>query len=169
MKPIPNFPGYFATKNGRIWSAKRVDRLGRRYGGYYLRPGRNGGGYFFVNLSIRGIRHVKMIHTLVLLAFRGIRPAGFVSRHLDNNKHNNRADNLEWTHPSVNSQDRVKFNSLKGERNGSNILTNKQVLYIKKHLGKIPVKGLAEKFNVARETIYNIKHGTRWGWLKCGM
>jgi len=34
MKQIPGFPNYCATKDGRVWNKKRVDRLGRPCGGY---------------------------------------------------------------------------------------------------------------------------------------
>ena len=94
MKEIPDFPNYFITENGEVWSAKR---------NIFLTP-HNDRGYLTVNLSNNGIRQIKKIHRLVAEAFIP-NPNNYPQiNHKDENKLNNNVDNLEWCTQKYNCQ-----------------------------------------------------------------
>ena len=70
-----------------------------------------------VTLKNTGKRSTRYIHHLVLLAFSGERPDGYIARHLNDIPSDNRAENLAWGTASENTRDSV--------RNGSNRNTRK--------------------------------------------
>lgn len=55
----------------------------------------NGLGYLLVVLCQEGKRKNFLVHRLVVEAFIGVIPKGFVVNHKDENKHNNNVENLE--------------------------------------------------------------------------
>lgn len=60
-------------------------------------------GYFMVAMSGPFLRRAYL-HHVVAEAFIGARPAGYVINHMDGNKQNNCAKNLEYITPSENSK-----------------------------------------------------------------
>ena len=83
------YEDYSVTNFGEIISHKRKkDRV--------LKPGDNGRGYLGVVLSLNGNLKFTKIHRLVAKAFcKGYSPKLEVN-HIDENKTNNNANNLEW-------------------------------------------------------------------------
>lgn len=61
-----------------------------------------------VGLCREGKKHNVNVHTAVAEAFLGVRPDGFVCRHLDGDRDNNSLPNLAWGTPSENSLDAVR-------------------------------------------------------------
>ena len=57
---------------------------------------KRGGNYAFINLSKEGKRVNRNVHTLVAYAFLGDRPEEKLIHHIDENRMNPRADNLEY-------------------------------------------------------------------------
>lgn len=101
--------GYWVSNHGRVWAESRDVPCGARDGSRHTRRkrGRILGmnlsplGYYRVNIN----RKVLHVHTLVAKAFIGDhRSAGMTVNHIDLDKTNNRADNLEW----VSSADNVR-------------------------------------------------------------
>jgi hypothetical protein len=90
---------YFVTSGGQIWSFKRNTPVLRR-------PGLNGGGYLQVQLSIDGRFRMHLVHRLVAEHFvDNPKPSAFkVVHHIDHNKQNNAAANLQWTTQSDNTR-----------------------------------------------------------------
>ena len=74
-----------------------ISNLGRvRRNGKILKPRKNAGGYFQVNLYKNGIVKQSYIHRLVAYAFLP-NPQNLPQiNHKDENKSNNTVDNLEW-------------------------------------------------------------------------
>ena len=69
-----------------------------------LKPATAAGGYLFVDLRRNKASFNKRIHHLVAEAFIGDRPKGMVVHHIDGNKQNNNATNLEYlTHYHIRS------------------------------------------------------------------
>jgi hypothetical protein len=62
-------------------------------------------GYFEVILFAKPRRERALVHVLVLEAFVGPRPFGYVTRHLNGIRSDNRVTNLAWGTTSENSQD----------------------------------------------------------------
>jgi hypothetical protein len=109
-RPIAGRPGYEVSDFGRVRSLDRVVRRlqhGRlvdvHYKGVMLRLNPAGNGYLNVNLG-RG--RSARVHSLVLEAFVGPRPAGHQAAHADGDKLNNAAANLRWATPQENNADK---------------------------------------------------------------
>lgn len=94
MKKI--FPGYYATKDGRIWSTKQNK---------YLKTRKNNKGYDLVNISIDGKVKTYSVHRLVAKAFLNNPKNLPTINHKDGNKTDNAVSNLEWTSQSDNELD----------------------------------------------------------------
>lgn len=60
-------------------------------------------GYLQVQLNKDGAAETRLVHTLVAEAFLGPRPAGQQINHIDHDKTNNAASNLEYVTPKENA------------------------------------------------------------------
>lgn len=96
-KDVVGFEGLYQVSNkGNIYSVERRDSRGYRCGGRMLTPAYNSRGYLNVNLSKNGKSKTKKVHRLVAETFIP-NPKGFLEiNHKDENKSNNRVENLEW-------------------------------------------------------------------------
>ena len=94
-RKIKDYPDYKVSSDGRVRSLKT---------GTNMKPSISNAGYLMVKL-FDGKRHrPKAIHRLVAETFcNGYKP-GFEVNHLDGNKHNNSASNLEWCSHSENTR-----------------------------------------------------------------
>ena len=95
LTPIPEFPGYRITRDGRIWSLKS--------GRWLL--GRSQDGYARMKLRRAGRDVMKMAHVLVAETFIGPKPDGLQVRHLNGNPADNRVENLAWGTSSENESE----------------------------------------------------------------
>ena len=87
-KPIKGFPQYYISSFGRVWS----DKQNRRF----LNTPKDGCGYCHARLYIGAKQYSRLVHRLVAEAFVD-NPNGYKEvNHKDEDKNNNRADNLEW-------------------------------------------------------------------------
>lgn len=73
-------------------------------------------GYLKVNLSGVGQPRTFAVHTLVLNAFEGPRPDGYVARHLNGNPLDNRRENLCWGTLEENMQDAIRHGTNRNAR-----------------------------------------------------
>jgi hypothetical protein len=93
-RDIPGYEGLYKVSSlGRVYST-RTKR--------YLKPANNGHGYMFVGLHLANEIKKPYVHRLVAKAFV---PNPFKKtevNHIDGNKTNNAANNLEWLTPSEN-------------------------------------------------------------------
>lgn len=126
-KPIPNYEGLYEVSNyGRVKSCNRENKYLNRFGTEINRPIRGriltartgSNGYLFVELWKRNKRKQRTVHSLVLEAFIGPRPEGYVCCHYDDVRTNNYVGNLRWGTPSDNAFDKIK--------NGRNTNVNKK-------------------------------------------
>lgn len=92
---IPDTGGVYEVSNlGQVRSVDHIDSMGRVQKGRVLRCGDNGKGYLHVRLSRR---RQDYVHRLVAAAFVE-NPDGLTEiNHIDGDKSNNAAENLEWT------------------------------------------------------------------------
>ena len=88
-KEIKGFPGYWVNSYGRVWSD---------YSKRWLKPAPNSKGYLRVGLRNNNHQSLKAIHRLVAEAFVPNDDPEHKDTidHIDGNKTNNRADNLQW-------------------------------------------------------------------------
>ncbi len=167
MKQIPNFPSYCVTKDGRVWSKKRLKAKGG-----WVKQHFNSAGYLNITLSERGKPHQRMIHLLVLETYVGPCPKSMEARHLDGNKLNNKLGNLKWGTRSENQLDAVRHGTAQGLKNtgskhGCSKLFEGQVrlIFNAYHNRGFTQKRLADYFGVSRSTIGNITSKKLWRYL----
>jgi hypothetical protein len=90
-KEIPNTNGrYFASNYGNIKSFTKHES------GLIMKPRTDYMGYHMVNLWQDGKRKTYRVHVLVCLAFLGQTPKGSNIDHKDQDKQNNKLDNLQF-------------------------------------------------------------------------
>lgn len=113
--PIPGYPFYEASDQGRIRSIDRtVD--GRPYRGTVLSSRISNSGYVLVDVrDADGAKQTRTAHTLVLWAFRGHRPRGMEARHLNGEPTDNRLENLEWGTKAENTEDQFRHGRARAE------------------------------------------------------
>jgi hypothetical protein len=132
-----------------------------------LRPGRGRNGYLTVNLSEVGCnRRSHYVHHLVAAAFVGTRPAGpagYDINHLDGNKSNNVATNLEYTSRAGNVLHAHRIGLRKGHQTFGEAsphakLTQQQADEIRTLYAstKMSVRDLAKQFRISADAIRRI-------------
>lgn len=96
-RTIPAAPGYSVSNTGLVRSEQRVlimkNGIQKTVRTKILRQHKAGSGYLAVHI---GNKRRDYVHRLVALAFIGNPPPGCEVNHIDENKENNNADNLEW-------------------------------------------------------------------------
>jgi hypothetical protein len=145
FKKITGFLDYQVSDLGRVWSDKSKK---------HLKLILDDKGYLCVNLYNCGIKKRKKIHQLVAEAFLNHTPNGYtiVVDHIDNNKKNNRVDNLQLITPRKNSsKDRVGSSKYTGVSWHKNRLKWQSSIQIN---GKFKYLGVFESEENARDA-YN--------------
>lgn len=178
-RPCRELGGLLEVSNlGRVRSVTRLvdvparTRMGRLQPPFqFEKPGRilsqcvGKNGYYEVAHRVGGKRMKYRTHRLVARAFV---PGFFEDAHvdhLDGNKLNNRADNLEWVTMKENTQ-RQWANGLvdlRGSAHPGSKLTREQAAAVKLLAENgFPGALIGEWFGIKRDTVYAIKHGERW-------
>lgn len=168
-RDVSNFEGYYQVSNfGRVRGLPRTDRLGRRINPKVLTLQRDKDGYSVVNLTKNeNVKAVK-VHRLVAIAFLSNECGLPEVNHIDGNKSNNRADNLEWcTHKSNHVHARkTGLICQTGESSVNHKLTYEEVKFIRTNCvkgdPKFGVTALARLFGVSAPTVSRIVNGIRW-------
>ena len=102
-KKIEGYEGFYeVSSDGQVRSMDRVDSADRKLKGRTLKMRQAPNGYLFVHLCINGIKAGKSVHRLVAEAFHG--DSDKWVNHINGDKLDNRAENLEWMTPSENAQ-----------------------------------------------------------------
>lgn len=146
MNPIPGFPGYSVTKDGRVWSNKR------NHG--WLKPRltqKGNGGRLYVVLYRDGVRHpTKYIHRLVLEAYVGPCPKGMEACHKNGNPFDNRLSNLRWDTRSENQRDTVRHGRTRGLK-----LSPKEVRDMRRlYADGLSQRELSKRYGVDQTTVH---------------
>lgn len=166
MKEIPNYTGYYATTDGKIYS--------KRSGELIQLHGRMRKGYLRVNLissSPKGKLVTEPIHKLVLETYIGKRPDGYVCRHLNGNSTDNRLENLCWGTQKENIQDSIRHGTAACLRCGENAiaakLKEKDVIKIRElYKEGYLQRDIASIFFISRRYVSEIVTGKRWSHVK---
>lgn len=177
-KSIPGFEGYYeASTFGNIRSLDRYCELDGRWGRYTrFKPGKmmtpkfDGRGlYLMIVLSKDGVTKKYLVHRLIAMTFVD-NPNNLPEvNHIDENKTNNRPENLEWCDHKYNNNYGSKATSSRGQKNSQNKFSEDMIKEIKrlyKHGDpEFGTMGLSKKFGISAPHISAIIHGKRWGWL----
>lgn len=88
FRPCQEFPWYLVCRDGYLVNSDT---------GVILRGGKNGTGYRHVTLlDAEGMPHSRQMHRLVALAFCEQKPGATEVNHINGDKMDSRAENLEW-------------------------------------------------------------------------
>ena len=144
--------GFHVTADGDVYGPS-----GRK-----LRPYVHVSGYALVNRRTpKGVRSVR-VHRLVAEAFHGTPSPGAVTRHLNGDRLDNRAENLAWGTQSENWADSdLHGTSSKGERHGAAKLTADDVRAIRAATG-VTHRELAQRYGVSKSHVSDIRRGRYW-------
>lgn len=100
-KDIPGYEGiYQVSSDGQVKSVDRIDSAERRLKGRRLKARALNSGYLMVQLCVEGVKKAHTVHKLVARAFHG--ESDKWVNHINGDKLDNRAENLEWTTPGEN-------------------------------------------------------------------
>jgi hypothetical protein len=169
-KPIPDWEGsYEASDKGEIRSVDRIvyfsDGRVRAYKSKVLSQYTDMNRYRKTTLKKNGLDYRAHVHVLVCAAFFGRRPEGFVVRHKDGDNAHNALSNLAYGTYAENSHDTLLHGRrAREEVHGASKLTEKEVHGIRAAKGT--VSEIAEAFGYSRTTVWNVRNGKRWGWLR---
>lgn len=119
--PIPGFPGYSITRDGRVWSEKTSRRWKT---GRWLTLVLSADGYPRVNLTLSGKKAVRTVHRLVWLAFKGTIPPEKQIDHIDRDKLNNALSNLRLVSITQNKLNSSRYKNSSSGHKG--VYQNKQ-------------------------------------------
>ena len=156
---VPGLPRYWVSSEGRVRT--RSSRI--------LRTHQVKGGYERVKLAYpNGKERNFLVHRLVALAFLGPCPEGMQVNHENGNVHDNSLRNLEYVTPSGNVRHSLTVlgrRRAQGERNGNAVLTNAQVLELRRvwvaNAFKTK-KALADNFGISNTACCRILNGKHW-------
>ena len=129
-------------------------------------------GYVIVSLFRSGKGKTCRLHRVVALSHIGPQPTErHEINHLDGNKENNQATNLEWVTRGQNHKHAYQIglrkpSSLPGSSNPHSKLTESDVLKIREMKSDgIPGVDIARAFNIAPQTVSDIHKRRRWKHL----
>ena len=165
IKAIPQYPGYFAGVDGEIYT--------NRQGFLRKLPKRLHKGYYRVNVRDGGspVRtHVEPVHKLILEAYVGRRPKGYVCRHLNGDALDNEPTNLCWGTPKENAQDAMRHGTAVCLRFGEAAVASKlmeQDIYKIKEMYATghTQKEIAGVFSITQRHVSDIVRGKTWTHL----
>lgn len=168
LKAIPDAIGYYADRDGNIWSEWVTGKNPRRDNSKMKKMnGRKCGKYIYINLRIKKcVYRSEGIHRLICKAFYGI-PSNenLTASHIDGNPNNNKLSNLCWETQKENNYRKKKHGTDdSGYRNSRSKINKKQLIKIRKMLndGKKTHKEIGDIFGVNRVFITKIKNGYRY-------
>jgi hypothetical protein len=173
-KEIPGWEGlYSVSDKGKVRSEKRTIDAIRRDGWEkqvytiperILKPSIQPTGHLRVSLSKNSKIKYRMIHSLVLLAFIGIRPLERECCHIDGNPANNNLSNLYYGTRSQNISDAKKHGTFPMGINRPGALINPTIAKEIYNLSKNGMKSIdiAKKFNLTRACVVQVTLGNNW-------
>lgn len=161
MKAIPNYPGYYVTKDGKVWSetGKYKDKQSK-----FLKTLILPNGYVTISLWKFNKEHRKYVHRLILEVFVSPCPDGMETCHNNGIRMNNRLENLRWDSRSNNRKDAVKHGTMGGEKCYLAKLKEpdvRMIIYIWRTKEFTQVE-IAKIYNVSRGCIQNIVNKRTW-------
>ena len=126
-----------------------------------LNPSVGNHGYRTVQL---GKNNAHLVHQLVLIAFVGPRPEGYVACHGSNGKSDNSVDNLSWGTCYKNVvEDRERDGTfIWGAADLKSKLTEEQVRFIRQYKKQFTQQYMANLFGVDRKTVNDVLVGNTW-------
>lgn len=171
-KTISNFEGLYEVSDTGL--VRSLDRRAKRSAillGRTLKPWTSHGGYLYVTLCKNGERTRAAVHQLVATAFISPKPSGLEVNHMDGDKKNNNASNLEYVTRRENT---LHASRVLGQLSHKRIvpfgskskhakLNELQVAQIKQLIRDgVSDSTIAQMYPVSRRAINWIRNGVTW-------
>lgn len=179
-KPVKGYEGLYEVSDfGRIKSLKRTETVKNKRGETYTRShkerilaqtldGRSN--YLQVMLCKDGKGKKHLVHRLVANAFIENPLSLQEVNHIDEDKTNNCAANLEWCTHKYNSNYGSRQAFGRGEKNSQNKFSEELIKQVRcEFVARDPEKGLtalSKKHGISMPHLCAILRGKRWGWLE---
>lgn len=175
-KDVKGYEGYYKISNlGRIYILEKrfIDSIGRRrvLKAKYAKPTKAGNTYEFVRLTKNKEAKIKYIHRIVAENFLPLVEGKEWVNHIDGDKLNNKAENLEWCTPSENI--RHAFDTglnvhFRGVGSPNCKLNDEMVREIRKirEEENMSHRKIAAMFGVSATAIARILNGKAWTHVK---
>ncbi len=166
VKQIPEFPGYYASLDGRIWSNKRQMWLKP---GVMNNPNSKSKGRLFVALRKNNKSFYRTVHRLILETYVGPRPSGMECCHNNDNPADNRLENLRWDTHENNLKDRKRNGINQGEAVWNSKLKEfevREIIDLYKS-GLFSQRKIAKLYGVSHSTVGFILIGKNWKHISC--
>lgn len=162
-KLIEGCTGYEISDLGRIRSLK-FNNYGR-----VIKLWKTKGGYSCAFLWKEGRPKTKDVHRLVAIHFVSNPENKREVNHINGNKIDNRAENLQWVSPSENQQHAISLGLRKdrGEDSINSKLTERQVIEIRElyRASKITYKEISKTFGIHRDYVGLLIRRERWAHI----
>lgn len=167
-RAVPGFEAVYEVSNlGRVRSLPHVIPHGAHPGRTRVSPGKllaakpGKKGYRAVTFLVSGHRVRFEIHRLVGEAFIGPLPDEYHTHHINEDRSDNRRENLEYVSP----HNHLHYHN-HGEKAHRAVLTREQVIEIRALLasGFTQVE-IAPRYGVSRSNIGMIERRDSWAWL----
>lgn len=153
-KPIKGAESYEISSYGKVWSIKR--------GGRIMRPSSTNSGYDMVQLFCNGLYKQVYIHRIVAQNFLANTEKKKYVNHIDADKRNNKASNLEWVTHEENTKhyrEMVKCGQVIRKEKGKK-LTVVAINEIVNNKDNLTIDELSIKYNRHYTTIWRIRKRT---------
>lgn len=163
-KDVVGYEGIYSVSNlGRI---RRDAPANGATVGKILPLGEDKNGYKNRGFCVKNVRRTIVVHKVVARAFIGERKTGQQINHIDGNKTNNCATNLEYVTQSENAKHAFRLGLSRptyGDMNGRSKSTKEEIVEIRRlyAIGHRQ-KELREMFNLSTCQIHRIVHRKRW-------
>ena len=152
---LPGYEGLYQVSN--LGSVRRPD-------GKVLKGSLNSNGYRRHGLTSGGQVKWVSVHSMVMLAFVGPRPAGFAIDHINGDRTDNRLSNLRYCTAHENAANMIERGAqVTGERHGSAKLTFEQAVEIVLDRRRgMRCAVIARKHGIGRDRASYISRGVNW-------
>jgi hypothetical protein len=180
-RPVVGWEGlYEVSDHGHVRSIDRPVLFKQRYGqsqetvlrtriasGQLLTPQGTSRGlrYLWVTLWRQQKPKRRAVHHLVLEAFVGPQPLGYVTNHKDGNPGNNHVGNLEWCTATENNVHAIEtgLRKVRGEGNYLSYFTEADVLLMRQWAREgMTSYAIAQELNLPRRTVHNVVTRRTW-------
>lgn len=162
-RAIEGYPNYYVADTGIVFSSARGAP-------HQLKPYKTRSGYLRVQLYHDGLRVRSFVHRIVAQTFIPNPDNKPHVNHLNGDKTDNRAINLEWCTSSENMRHAITNGlrpegSNRGIKHGNSKLKDSDVLEIRLLKGRLPGRLVAKRYGIHLNTVALIWARKLWAWL----
>lgn len=151
---------YLIDEDGNIFDVKENK---------FRKPSETNKGYLKVSFYINGKYKSKFVHRLVITTFNPVENMENLQvNHIDGNKKNNNINNLEWCTLQENMSHAWKNGLCSNSSPYGNLAHHKKIdrdivdLILLDLKNGISYSKIANKYNISKSTVYQIKNGITW-------